>query len=290
MTPYKKQHHLAASYLGTFSSDANSKLRKRKLYRTDMKTANRRVVYENECLKNYFYSTTDREKVEREYGELEGHYTNLVKQLSLAQVSDATYMFLLNHALSIHFRSINYDNFTDSDRQSAQNIAEGHMNHSLVDGIPDESLTLLDHWRRRKERFDFRLFSTPDGSDELYTSDSPSIIFAGTESHEEPAPLIDGGVLPITPRVFFAFGYKTRLVLSACEITGPIISALNALQALCCHSAIYSDSKITTSDYAAFKTLRSKGRILNGQYHAEHIRSNFITTKDMDQLAFFVRQ
>lgn len=289
MPSYKNQHFLSASYLGSFSSDAHLKLRMRKLFRTDEKTVNRRVVCKDECAKDYFYSKDDAKTVETNYGESEEEYVQILKELKRNIVRKSVPQRLLNYAFGLHLRNIAYENLTEDERREAQDKAEDALSHLLVDAQGGERLPIEEHFDRRTKLYDIRIFRVPDSVDDLITSDNPSIILAAPDDEEGAGstPVIYGGVLPMTPRLFFAYAHKKRYRLGPRVLTEHEVGSLNSLQVVCSHSAIYSDSKISSKDYNSYLKTRKKWTLSAGEFHRGHFRSRFARTNLIDNFSFF---
>lgn len=282
MPAYKKQHYLPAVYLQQFSEDQVNPSRNSFIWRTDLKGA-KRVPLVSQCAKDYHYSKTEAEKVERMFAKGEGLYAEIVRKLKDRRgTTIKDYYGLIILMADIHIRNAAQQNLTGDENIKAYQylmvaLRYLFLNRAGTEPIPEEQEVadhLQNYWR-------LRVVMAPRMSG-LVTSDHPAIFIASYHL----SPRLQMILMPLT-YAHMAIAYDWRMIqLTGKGMTEQDVGRFNNMQAQVAREAIFSGARLDAESEANAKELLSRPKT-TGKVLLEGWSGHFL--RFPDQLPSFIR-
>lgn len=271
-TAYRKQHYLPAVYLKQFSFDGPKATRKSLIHRTT-KDCISHVTVESQCVRNFTYSKSEPERVEKFFQDTENHYRRITKLVWAKQrPAELDYFALILVMFDFHIRNIAYENLTGEENYYAYLRRLSYVRSGILGSKSDfpaseeESKThLRNYWR-------IKLLQTPAGG-ELVTSDNPCIWCNWEDGNQ-----LHCMIMPILPNVC-AIAFDNRYSRINYNLTEADTAQLNAWQVLHCRENLYSLSRPSSVQETAIKAYLAKRKTKHGYTDADSWEMRYVSLK-----------
>lgn len=271
MADYKKQHIVPRRYLKSFSAEG-------KVWFFDgNKQIN--VPYESQNQRNYFYSKSLAQEVEKILGEGEGLFfsrINNAESVARHELETALLVFLL---LDFNFRNSKHTNNTSLERYDAiKGITYSYVVQSILRlKESNQSLNELHYYLSCLYRM--CLLKIPDEVGDCFiTSDCPSVI-AGIESDSSPCFFF----IPISPKkaLFISDKTKYHFKKSSVKLNEIEINKLNLMTCVNANKQIYSINELSNSQLeilrAGLLSFQGKGEVFHNENGELQFRDSKLT-------------
>jgi hypothetical protein len=240
---YVNQHFLPAAYLCQFSDHKRTFTRKSYVWRHDKK-GSVLVKAETQCAPKYHYSKTEPKRAEATFHEIEKLYPKCVAAIRAQRTpTSQQFMGLVIMTFDLYVRNPVHMNETGQENIDAYHLrfrafAENFIMETRTENATDEMVYV-----ELKRRWWVRIISSYPGT-EFITSDSPVVLFAGSEHRKG----IDFAVLPVTPSHLAVVYDKHRLSVpgsTANELDQKVLNESQCRYALEC---VYSSGQLNDEE------------------------------------------